>query len=328
MSNFRQIIQISLAILIAFAAAACGAILPKATPTAENTPLPTMTPTPENTPLPPATPTLELPQTPTLPIPAMEGVIDVGGKHFLSYQCFGEGSPAVIVEAAAGDQPTLTSSWNAVIQGVYPATRICIYDRVPVNTSQDAAENLHVLLGKIPVPGPYILVAHSLGGWHARVFAHLYPEEVAGMILVDTTSTYPDSAIILATAYPTYSPDESAGITQNRLSEADINTIMMPSMDGLDMKASNEQVRQAGSFGDIPLVAISHTPGPNELRGLDPVAQKQIAAILLKIGADLATLSSRGVFMVATTSNHFISEYQPQIIIDAITQMVQEIRKR
>jgi pimeloyl-ACP methyl ester carboxylesterase len=322
MSNFKRIISASLAILTALVAVACGASSPTATPTPE------ATPTLENTPLPTATPTLEVQQRPKLPAPAMEGNIDVGG-HTLTYKCYGEGSPAIIIEAGAGDKPTLTLNWNAVVQGVYPTTRICIYDRAPANTSQNVAENLHILLSKIPVPGPYILVAHSLGGWHARVFAHLYPEDVAGMILVDTTPTSPDAAIAYATVYPTYSPDEPAGITQNRMSEADIYTgELMPSMDGLDMKASNEQVRQAGSFGDIPLIVIGRIPGPSSFPGLDPVAQEQLGTIMLKVEADLTTLSSKGVFMVATTHDHFISLYQPQIIIDAIAQMVEEIRNQ
>ena len=249
------------------------------------------------------------------------------GGRTLRYQCHGEGAPAIIIEAGAGDKPTLTLNWNAVVQGVYPTTRICIYDRVDAKTSQEVAENLHILLSKIPLPGPYILVAHSLGGWHARVFTHLYPEDVAGMILVDTTPTSPEAPITYATVYPTYSPDEPAGITQNRMSEADIFTgELMPSMDGLDMETSNEQVRQAGSFGDIPLVVIGRIPGPENFPGIDPAAQEQLGSIMLKVEADLTKLSSKGVFIAATTHDHFISLYQPQIIIDAITRMVNEIR--
>ncbi len=246
----------------------------------------------------------------------------------LNYKCYGKGSPIIIVEAGAYDRPTLSMSWNAVIQGVYPTTRICIYDRLPVNTVQDGAQNLRFLLSSIPLPGPYIVVAHSLGGWYARVFAHLYPEEVAGMILVDTTFTYEEGMMIYATAYPTHSPNESASITENRFSEDAINTYpsAMESMDGLDMKTSNEQVRQANSFGDIPLVVIGHTPGLIDLSGIDPVIQDQYAAILVKIMADQATISSRGIFIQAHTHQHFISEYEPQIIIDAITQMLKEIR--
>ncbi len=272
---------------------------------------------------------MEFEQRPSLPAPGLEGDIDIGGGHFLTYQCYGEGSPTIIVEAGAGDKPTLTLSWNAVILGVYPTTRICIYDRVPATTSQEVAENLHTLLNQVPVPGPYILVAHSLGGWHARVFAHLYPQEVAGMVLVDTTPVAPEATMTYATAYPTYSPDESAAITQNRLSAAQINgDDLMPSMDGLDMKVSNEQVRQAGSFGDLPLVVIGRFPSSGSFPGSDPASEELLGQIMLKVEAELAGLSSKGVFIVATTQQHFISLYQPQIIIDAINQMVEEVRKQ
>lgn len=325
----KRIFFACLAALIALAVAACSAGTPVGKLTPESTPLPTDTPTLENTTQLTETPAMEFEQRPQLPAPDLEGDIDLGGGHFLAYQCYGEGSPTIIVEAGAGDKPTLTLSWNAVILGVYPTTRMCIYDRVPAATSQDVAENLHILLSKIPLPAPYILVAHSLGGWHARVFAHLYPGEVAGMVLVDTTSVSPEAAITYATAYPTYSPDESAGITQNRLSETDIYAgELMPSMDGLDMKVSNEQVRQAGSFGNIPLVVIGRIPGPETFPGLEPASQEQLGQIYLKMEAEMAKLSSKGVFIVAATHQHFISLYQPQIIIDAINRMVEELRKK
>ncbi len=318
MSNSRHIMIVGFVIWIALTTVGCGTIAPTVapmienSPMIENTPLPTMTATPKNTPL---------PSTPTT-----KGSIDMGG-YKLRYQCFGEGTPAVIVEAGGGDKPTVSLTWSAVIQNVYPLTRICIYDRVDgVRTSQDIAEDLHVLLSQIPVPGPYILVAHSIGGYHARAFAHLYPEEVAGMVLVDTTPLAPESMIVFATAYPTYSPNEASGITNSRISESDIYAIKPPSTDGLDIEASAEQVRQAGSLGDIPLVVISQTPGSDDWPGLDPVAHEQYAAITLKIQADLAKLSSKGVFRVAQTSDHFISVHEPQIIVDAITQMVEEIR--
>jgi pimeloyl-ACP methyl ester carboxylesterase len=288
-------------ILIALIAVGCGTTSITVMPAMENTP-------------PPSTPTTA-------------GRIDVGG-YKLRYQCFGEGTPATIVEAGGGDKPTISLTWNTVIQNVYPVTRICIYDRADgVRTSQDVAEDLHVLLSEIPVQGPYILVAHSIGGYHARVFAHLYPAEIAGMILVDTTPTYPDANIAFATAYPTHSSNEAPGIANGRISEADIYAIMPPSIDGLDFIASAKQVQQAGSLGNIPLVVISQTPGgPDDWPGLDTATREQYSAITLKIQADLATLSSKGVFMIAKTSNHLISVHEPQIIIDAITQMVEEIR--
>jgi|GEM_PF-3864462 len=77
MPNLRQIILVSFVILIALTTVACGAIPPAVTPTPENTPLPST--------------------------PTTEGAIDVGG-YKLIYQCFGQGSPTVIVEAGGGDR--------------------------------------------------------------------------------------------------------------------------------------------------------------------------------------------------------------------------------
>ena len=320
MSKFKQMLLVSFAILIALNAAACGAMFPAATPTPENTPLPTGSPTLEDTPLPTGSPT-PLPYLPTL-----EGAVDIAGDFGgfkLHYQCFGEGTPTIIVEAGGGDTPITTLTWKSVIQKTQSITRICIYDRLDTRTSQGNAENLHILLEKIPLPGPYILVAHSLGGFHARVFTHLYPQEVAGLILVDTTVPFNEASNVIATAYPTYTSDEKPIITQAR--EKLFNTPAPNTYGNLDVTASEEQVRQSGSFGELPLIVISENPDP---LGVDPITGQQIAPIILKVQANLAaTLSSKGVFIVAKTSNHFISVYEPQIIIDAIARMVAEIRK-
>lgn len=323
MSNPRLVILLGIAILINWVPIACGSGSPLV--------LPTKTPTSENTPLPSATPRQEVIQIPQLPVPDMAGLVEVSGYSLkLRYECYGEGTPTILVVAAAFDKPTTTKSWNAVIQGISPATRICIYDRLPVRTVREGAEHLHHLLTSAPIPGPYIIVAHSLGGWYARVFTHLYPNDVAGMILVDTTPTFPSPLIVYATAYPTYSPDESAFMTNNRISKADIVAMIPPpsldGMEGLDMRASSEHVRQAGSFGDLPLVVIAHTTGPEDLIDVDPVVQEEFTAMLLKVQSDLATLSSRGVFIQAATTKHFISEYEPQIIINTILKMIEEIR--
>jgi pimeloyl-ACP methyl ester carboxylesterase len=193
-------------------------------------------------------------------------------------------------------------------------------------TSQDIAEDLHAMLGKIPLPGPYILVGHSVAGYHVRVYAHMYPEDVAGLILVDPSN--PDMPMAFATAYPTYSPDETTGITLNRIS--DLNTFPTPSIDGLDFNASTEQVRQTGSLGDIPLIVISANIDPDQwaMPGLTTEDTERMVTAMLKTQSDLAKLSSNGAFIVANTSHHFISLNDPQTIIDAIAQMVEDIRNK
>jgi pimeloyl-ACP methyl ester carboxylesterase len=119
-------------------------------------------------------------------------LVDVG-SHRLHLQCTGSGSPTVVLEPGAG----MTSASTALVdEAVASETRVCVYDRAgrgwsePADTRQDAdriATDLHTLLDRANVPGPYVLVGHSFGGHYVRAYAAHYPDEVAGMVLVDST---------------------------------------------------------------------------------------------------------------------------------------------
>ncbi|MHA7279058.1 alpha/beta hydrolase [Arthrobacter sp. MDT2-2] len=124
-------------------------------------------------------------------------LIDVGG-HRLYLDCTGSGSPTVVIEPGAG----LTSSDLALIAPtVARDTRVCVYDRAgrgwsdPATTVQDGAHitaDLHTLLQRGNEPGPYVLAGHSFGGLYVLTFAARYPEEVAGLVLVDSTAPAAD----------------------------------------------------------------------------------------------------------------------------------------
>ena len=119
-------------------------------------------------------------------------LVDVGGYR-LHIHCTGTGSPTVVIEAGLGDWST---SWGGVVQPeVAKTTRVCTYDRAGLGWSDAApgpsdaaqfAKELHTLLQNANVPGPYVMVGHSLGGLIVRVFAHDYASEVAGVVLVDS----------------------------------------------------------------------------------------------------------------------------------------------
>ncbi|WP_205739579.1 alpha/beta fold hydrolase [Georgenia sp. SYP-B2076] len=126
-------------------------------------------------------------------------LIDVGG-HRLHLSCTGSGSPTVVLEPGAGG---VSSDLGSVTPVVARDTRVCVYDRAgrgwsePADTPQDAtqiATDLHTLLHRGDVPGPYVLAGHSFGGLYTLTFAARYPDEVAGMVLVDSTAPAPASA--------------------------------------------------------------------------------------------------------------------------------------
>jgi pimeloyl-ACP methyl ester carboxylesterase len=130
-----------------------------------------------------------------LPQPmGMPGALhDVGG-HRLHLQCTGVGTPTVVLESGLGGNSAL---WTRIAGGTAATTRVCTYDRAGTGWSEDAsrpqdsnavAADLHELLAVSGESGPYVLVGHSTGGVYAMTFAAAHPEQVAGMVLLDSTS--------------------------------------------------------------------------------------------------------------------------------------------
>jgi pimeloyl-ACP methyl ester carboxylesterase len=122
--------------------------------------------------------------------------IDAGGHQLRMLMC-GQGSPAVVFETGgSGANGSPLEVWQLVQPEVSKLTRTVSYDRAGIGWSapgpapRDArqiARELHTALQNARIAPPYILVGHSLGGPFIRVFAGMYPSEVAGMVLVDPT---------------------------------------------------------------------------------------------------------------------------------------------
>ena len=131
---------------------------------------------------------------------AMPGQLyDVGG-HRLHLDCTGSGGPTVVLMSGLGG---FSASWARITPAVADTTRVCAYDRAGQGWSEDAADpqdgvaaaaDLHRLLDAAGEDGPFVVVGHSVGGDHAMVYADRYPEEVAGMVLLDATSPYRTAA--------------------------------------------------------------------------------------------------------------------------------------
>ncbi|MCW2767902.1 MAG: alpha/beta hydrolase fold protein [Nocardioides sp.] len=125
--------------------------------------------------------------------------------HRLYLDCRGQGSPTVVLDNGLGE---VTASWARIVDQVDTTTRVCAYDRAGQGWSQGtsgaqdgvaAAHELHDLLNLAGEHGPYLLVGHSIGGTYALTYAAQYPQQVAGMVLLDSSS--PEQF----TAIPSYS---------------------------------------------------------------------------------------------------------------------------
>jgi pimeloyl-ACP methyl ester carboxylesterase len=120
-------------------------------------------------------------------------LIDVGG-HRLHLYCTGAGSPTVVLEPGLGGA---SLDMTSIAAAVARDSRVCVYDRAGRGWSdaadgpQDAAQtttDLHTLLDRAHIPGPYVLAGHSFGGLYVLSFAAQYPDQVAGMVLLDSTA--------------------------------------------------------------------------------------------------------------------------------------------
>jgi pimeloyl-ACP methyl ester carboxylesterase len=271
------------------------------------------------------------------PEPMSHGLVDVGGRN-LWFQCVGYGTPTVILEAGGPDD---SSVWFKVQSNGDQGYRVCSYDRANLGLSDEApkprtfvemARDLHTLLVNARIDGPYILVGHSMGGSLVRVFRAVYPEEVVGLVLVD--SAHPDMGPRLLAGLPQKSLFESKAIRIWRkylAYQSDATGQEQANREGVDFLVSNEQVRVSQPLGDLPLVVISRSPANHEWPGM-PTLPAETMFALLQIWQDLQSemvgLSSNSTQMIATHASHMIPTEEPKLVIEAIRNLVSEVRSQ
>ena len=124
--------------------------------------------------------------------PELGRLVDAGGLQ-LQLHCMGSGGPTIVLEAGLGD---LLDEWRQVQPEIAKFARVCAYDRAGYGgsdmgamprTGRQIAMELHALLRSAGERPPFVLVGSSFGGYNVRVFHGQYPDEVAGMVLVDST---------------------------------------------------------------------------------------------------------------------------------------------
>jgi pimeloyl-ACP methyl ester carboxylesterase len=270
-------------------------------------------------------------------------MVDVGG-YKLHLDCRGQGSPTVVMDAGLGSS---SLDWSLVQPETASTTRVCAYDRAGMGWSdvgpeprspRHLAEELHTVLQNASIPGPYVLVGHSLAGKNLRMFAAAHPADVSGMVLVDARSELVDAtddqnafATALEGQATQYSLARRLGIarlfgaglidlplvppalaTQMVLFQTNPPAIAATTQEGLNRTADDEALA-ASRLGSMPLIVIA--AGDNMSRPDWAAAQHA-----------MAKLSTSGQLVVADGSSHAVHLDQPGVIVDAIDRLVDAIR--
>ncbi|HLV11713.1 MAG TPA: alpha/beta hydrolase [Trueperaceae bacterium] len=305
---------------------------------------------------------------PSLPPPPGR-LVDVGGRSLHVY-CVGEGSPTVVLEAGLGDGSIGFRSLQSRVAGF---TRVCAYDRAgygwsdPADDGRDLAAvvaDLEALLSGAGEPGPYVLAGHSFGGLVAVAFAHVRPQDVAGVVLID--SSHPEQMAALA-AVPeivelqraeieglagvvdmaeqgTLTPDivrpNAPPDLRPDLQDAWARLFVQPKQlraAVAEFAAIDDSFTQAGAamdLGDTPVIVLSRGLGldaqlPAEALaqlGLTPEVLARFDATWDDLQADLVTVSTDAKRVVAERGTHYVYRDQPALVAAAIRELVREAR--
>lgn len=228
--------------------------------------------------------------------------IDVGGYR-LAYECLGEGAPTIIAEA--GYDTGGMGAFTDVLQDLAATTRVCTYDRAGIGnsddrpktpglTSEDQADELQALLIGAGIQPPYVLMAHSYGGFIARMFAADHRDEVAGMILIE--SSHEDE---IAPYRRYYGSPDGDWIDGGSL---------------LDMAATSRALRtRARGFGAMPMIVIRAERYEDVLS----------PALWRRTQVDLATMSSDAIEVEALGSGHFVVDDNATVVVTAADAVVE-----
>jgi pimeloyl-ACP methyl ester carboxylesterase len=282
-------------------------------------------------------------------------LVDVGGYKLHLY-CIGEGSPTVILDAVGGGSST---QWALIQPEIAATARVCAYDRAGFGWSEPGPEprdahqqvrELHTLLANAGIAGPYVLVGHSYGGRVARVYAAQYPDEVEGLVLVDTGQLYQDPRYP-PEAQAEYAAEEQMIHTVRWLAPFGIARLLLtmglgPAAEDYDLPApqraqaktfntttkfwrslvgqyaampeTDAQERAVKSLGDMPLVVLSATLPADETR-----------RAWNEFSAELATLSSNSRHRLVDGATHMslaLRQQEAQVTSAAIFEVVEAVR--
>lgn len=267
------------------------------------------------------------------------GQIQISNGRHLYLECHGQGGPTIVLESGYHDSSDPWSLTDAAPPAVGPAVmaaltghhRACAYDRPgtlrysnppsvtdrssPVampRTARDVAGDLHELLAAADVPGPYVLVAHSLGGLFTRLYAQMYPDQVRALVFVDAFPV--EIPTLMGSNWPAYRQLLDKPLPQFADSS---------SFEVIDIDESVAQVAATRVFPPIPTVVLTKTqPFPFPATAPAGLAEK-VEQVWPEAASHLVALRPQTPHIFATGSDHYIQVHQPDLVTAGVGLVIQ-----
>jgi len=273
-------------------------------------------------------------------------MVDVGG-YSLHIDCVGQGSPTVVLDAGTGE---MSAQWVRVQREVSDTTRVCADDRAGMGWSEMGPEprdakqisgELHALLEGAGIEGPHVLVGHSFGGLYMQTYAARYPDEVAGMSLVE--SSHPEQFSYRRVTRDSYEPQMQIFAFASLLARIGVVRLLfwlvpappeLPQQQRAQIDALSPSTRQVNTNA-LELRATPQTI--TQTRSLRSLGGKPLTVVSagtqepewLDLQDDLTTLSTNSKHRVVEGATHTSVLYEQsdaQATSAAIVEVVEAVR--
>lgn len=250
---------------------------------------------------------------------ASEQPIDLGG-YKLNVSQTGSGLPVVVFVSGMGED---LSTWHAVQPAVAPFARTLSYDRAGLGKSDPSSagksvesmtSELHALLNAAKLAPPYVLVGHSLGGAIVQCFAFVYPAEVAGLVLVD-----PEDGRLLDRLQARM-PSDQWEARQRMLDHMMSRANPAQKAEIAESRASGKTLAEAIPLPAVPTVLLTGTLKDPSFPG-NPLEQD----LKLELQNEFLATIPHARHVLVPNSRHYIQEDAPNLVIDAIREVVEQI---
>lgn len=269
--------------------------------------------------------------------PPAERLVDLG-THRLQIRVEGVGFPTVVIDAGLGDG---IDKLRPLQERLARSTCVVTYNRAGYGPSEpgplprDAAreaQELKALLEQAQVPGPYVLVGHSLGALNAQVFAARFPADVAGLVLLDP----PPPAFLAGSEFKELgamaekmtaewqaAADQGAAAPDIAGRTQAVFFRMLASEHREMFGASARQAAAIATFGDLPLTVVAAGQA-------NPAFGKSAAkfqAFWIEQSRALAGKSAKAKFVLAPEASHYLYVDAPELVEKAVVEMLQEAHR-